>query len=142
MQVMITEYLHAFISHMNVIVRQIASQNKLSLSQYFTLTNISASGVSMSELSTTLGVDNSTLTRNINVLINRDLVIKNKSVHDRRGYTISLSTTGERVMDKLEKQMESTLNEFIADIDPASNQLLIDVIESLNWKASCYINEL
>ena len=139
---MITEYLHSFISHMNVIVRQIASQNKLSLSQYFTLTNISASGVSMSELSTTLGVDNSTLTRNINVLINRDLVIKNKSVHDRRGYTISLSTTGERVMDKLEKQMESTLNEFIADIDPASNQLLIDVIESLNWKASCYINEL
>ena len=89
-----------------------------------------------------LGVDNSTLTRNINVLINRDLVIKNKSVHDRRGYTISLSTTGERVMDKLEKQMESTLHEFIADIDPASKQILIDVIESLNWKASCYINEL
>ena len=139
---MITEYLHSFISHMNVIVRQIASQNKLSLSQYFTLTNISASGVSMSELSTTLGVDNSTLTRNINVLINRDLVTKNKSIHDRRGYTISLSTTGERVMDKLEKQMESTLHEFITDINPASKQILINVIENLNWKASCYINEL
>ena len=139
---MITEYLHSFISHMNVIVRQIASQNKLSLSQYFTLTNISASGVSMSELSTMLGVDNSTLTRNINVLINRDMVKKSKSDHDHRGYTISLSTAGERVMDKLEKQMESTLHEFIADIDPASKQILIDVIESLNWKASCYINEL
>ena len=139
---MITEYLHTFISHMNVIVRQIASQNKLSLSQYFTLTNISASGVSMSELSTMLGVDNSTLTRNINVLINRNLVKKSKSDYDRRGYTISLSTAGERVMDKLEKQMESTLHEFIADIDPASKQTLIDVIERLNWKASCYINEL
>ena len=139
---MITEYLHSFISHMNVIVRQIASQNKLSLSQYFTLTNISASGVSMSELSTMLGVDNSTLTRNINVLINRDMVEKSKSDHDRRGYTISLSTAGERVMDKLEKQMESTLHEFIADVDPASKQVLIDVIEGLNWKASCYINEL
>ena len=139
---MITEYLHSFISHMNVIVRQIASQNKLSLSQYFTLTNISASGVSMSELSTMLGVDNSTLTRNINVLINRNLVKKSKSDYDRRGYTINLSTAGERVMDKLEKQMESTLHEFIADVDPASKQTLIDVIESLNWKASCYINEL
>ena len=139
---MITEYLHSFISHMNVIVRQIASQNKLSLSQYFTLTNISASGVSMTELSTMLGVDNSTLTRNINVLINRDMVKKSQSDHDRRGYTISLSTAGERVMDKLEKQMENTLHEFIADIDPASKQTLIDVIESLNWKASCYINEL
>ena len=96
----------------------------------------------MSELSTMLGVDNSTLTRNINVLINRDLVKKSKSVHDRRGYNISLSTAGERVMDKLEKQMESILHEFIIDIDPTSKQTLIDAIESLNWKASCYINEL
>ena len=139
---MITEYLHSFISHMNVIVRQIATQNTLSLSQYFTLTNISTSGISMSELSTMLGVDNSTLTRNINVLINRDLVTKSKSEHDRRGYTIRLSPQGERMMAKLEKQMESTLNEFIGDIDPESKQVLIDVIESLNWKASCYINEL
>ena len=96
----------------------------------------------MSELSTMLGVDNSTLTRNINVLINRNLVKKSKSIHDRRGYNISLSTAGERVMDKLEKQMESTLHEFMTDIDPASKQTLIDAIESLNWKASCYINEL
>ena len=139
---MITEYLHSFISHMNVIVRQIASQNKLSLSQYFTLTNILASGVSMSELSTILGVDNSTLTRNINVLIARNLVTKNKSDHDRRGYTIGLSAEGERVMERLEKQMESTLKEFISNIDPAATQTFIDVLESLNWKASCYINEL
>ena len=138
---MITEYLHSFISHMNVIVRQIASQNKLSLSQYFTLTNISISGVSMSDLSTMLGVDNSTLTRNINVLINRSLVTKNQSHHDRRGYTISLSIEGERVMDILENQMENTLDQFIGDINPASKQIFIDVLESLNWKASCYINE-
>ena len=139
---MITEYLHSFISNMNVIVRQIATQNTLSLSQYFTLTNISTSGISMSELSTMLGVDNSTLTRNINVLINRDLVTKSKSEHDHRGYTIRLSQQGEQMMDKLEKQMENTLNKFIDDIDSESKQILIDVIENLNWKASCYINEL
>jgi DNA-binding MarR family transcriptional regulator len=139
---MITEYLHSFISHMNVVVRQIASQNKLSLSQYFTLTNILASGVSMSQLSTILGVDNSTLTRNIDVLVARDLVTKNKSDYDRRGYTIGLSAEGERVMERLDKQMESTLDKFISDIDPASTQTFIDVIERLNWKASCHINEL
>ena len=73
---MITEYLHTFVVHMNVIVRRVASDNNLSLSQYFALTNISTSGISMSDLSTMLGVDNSTLTRNINILIKRDLVVK------------------------------------------------------------------
>ena len=139
---MITEYLHSFISHMNVVVRQIASQNNLSLSQYFTLTNISSSGISMSELSGILGVDNSTLTRNINVLINRELVIKKKSDHDARGYTITLSSKGEAVMSKLERQMENTLETFIHGVDPEAKQIFIDVLERLNWKASCYINEL
>ena len=134
---MVTEYLHSFVSHMNVIVRQIASENKLSLSQYFALTNISSSGISMSELSSILGVDNSTLTRNINILINRELVIK-----DARGYTISLSSKGESVMNRLEGQMEHTLNTFINGVDPESKQIFIDVLERLNWKASCYINEL
>ena len=139
---MVTEYLHSFVSHMNVIVRQIASKNKLSLSQYFALTNISSSGISMSELSSILGVDNSTLTRNINILINRELVIKEKSDYDARGYTISLSSKGESVMNSLEGQMEHTLNTFIDGVDPESKQIFIDVLERLNWKASCYINEL
>ena len=72
---MITEYLHTFVVHMNVIVRRVASQNNLSLSQYFALTNISSSGISMSDLSSLLGVDNSTLTRNINILINVKILI-------------------------------------------------------------------
>ena len=139
---MITEYLHSFISHMNVIVRKVASENRLSLSQYFALTNISPSGISMSELSSTLGVDNSTLTRNIDILINRDLVTKKKSEYDARGYTIRLSSKGERVMGKLDQQMEGTLDQFIDGVDPESKQHFIDVLERLNWKASCYINEL
>ena len=139
---MITEYLHSFVSHMNVVVRHIANQNNLSLSQYFALTNISSSGISMSELSGILGVDNSTLTRNIGVLINRKLVIKKKSDYDARGYTVTLSPTGETVMSKLERQMENTLETFIDGVDPESKQIFINVLERLNWKASCYINEL
>ena len=54
-------------------------KNNLSLSQYYTLTNISSIGISMSELSLVLGVDNSTLTRNINILIKRSLLKKQQS---------------------------------------------------------------
>lgn len=139
---MITEYLHTFVVHMNVIVRRVASQNNLSLSQYFALTNISSSGISMSDLSSLLGVDNSTLTRNINILIKRDLVDKNQSNEDKRGYTITLSTKGSSIVQSLESQIESILDDFIDSVDPAIKQNFIDIIETVNWKASCFINEL
>jgi DNA-binding MarR family transcriptional regulator len=139
---MITEYLHTFVVHMNVIVRRVASQNNLSLSQYFALTNISSSGISMSDLSSLLGVDNSTLTRNINILIKRDLVEKNQSNEDKRGYTITLSTKGSSIVQSLESQIESILDDFIDSVDPGIKQNFIDIIETVNWKASCFINEL
>ena len=139
---MITEYLHTFVIHMNVIVRRVASQNNLSLSQYFALTNISTSGISMSDLSTMLGVDNSTLTRNINILIKRDLVVKEKSKEDKRGYTITLSQSGSALINSLENQIEMILEEFIDSVDPGVKQNLINILETINWKASCFINEL
>ena len=139
---MITEYLHTFVVHMNVIVRRVASQNNLSLSQYFALTNISSSGISMSDLSSLLGVDNSTLTRNINILIKRDLVDKNQSNEDKRGYMITLSTKGSSIVQSLESQIESILDDFIDSVDPGIKQNFIDIIETVNWKASCFINEL
>ena len=139
---MITEYLHTFVVHMNVIVRRVASQNNLSLSQYFALTNISSSGISMSDLSSLLGVDNSTLTRNINILIKRDLVEKNQSNEDKRGYTITLSTKGSSIVQSLESEIESILDDFIDSVDPGIKQNFIDIIETVNWKASCFINEL
>ena len=127
---------------MNVIVRRVASENNLSLSQYFALTNISTSGISMSDLSTMLGVDNSTLTRNINILIKRDLVVKEKSKEDKRGYTITLSQSGSALINSLENQIEMILEEFIDSVDPGVKQNLINILETINWKASCFINEL
>ena len=139
---MLAEYLNSFLSHMNVLARQVASKNNLSLSQYYTLNSISSNGISMSELSSRIGVDNSTLTRNINILIQRSLVKKDRSKDDRREFIIILSSKGEKVVNKLDNQMESLINTLISDINPESRQVFIDTIEQLNWKISGYIHEL
>ena len=139
---MLAEYLNSFLSHMNVLVRQVASKNNLSPSQYYTLNSISSNGISMSDLSSTIGVDNSTLTRNINILIKRSLVKKNRSKEDRREFIVILSSKGEKVVNKLDNQMESLINTLISDINPESRQEFIDTIEQLNWKISGYIHEL
>ena len=139
---MLSEYLTSFISNLNVIVRKVASDNNLSLSQYFTLSNISSSGILMGELSKLVGVDKSTLTRNIRILLNRDLVLKNQSTSDKREYIIMLTNHGEKLIDKLDSGMEKELSIIIEDIDSISKQTLSNIIESINWKINCYINEL
>ena len=139
---MLSEYLTSFISNLNVIVRKVASDNNLSLSQYFTLSNISSSGILMGELSKLVGVDKSTLTRNIRILLNRDLVLKNQSTSDKREYIIMLTNHGEKLIDKLDSGMEKELSIIIEDIDSISKQTLSNMIESINWKINCYINEL
>ena len=139
---MVSEYLNTFLCHMNVLARKVATKNNLSLSQYYTLSNISSDGVSMSDLSLVLGVDNSTLTRNINILINRSLVRKEQSLEDKREQLVLLSSKGLGVVQKLDTDMENLLNQFTGGVNEEQRQQFIDIIEQINWKMSCYINEL
>ena len=139
---MVSEYLNTFLCHMNVLARKVATKNNLSLSQYYTLSNISSDGVSMSDLSLVLGVDNSTLTRNNNILINRSLVRKEQSLEDKREQLVLLSSKGLGVVQKLDTDMENLLNQFTGGVNEEQRQQFIDIIEQINWKMSCYINEL
>ena len=139
---MVTEYLHSFILHMNVVIRRVSANNNLSLSQYFSLSNIPTSGISMTELSKIVGIDKSTLTRNINILLQSDLVEKRKSDFDKRGYTVFLSSNGDDLINKLHDEIEIIINQFIETVSSDSKQDFINMLETINWKASCYINEL
>ena len=139
---MITEYLHSFILHMNVVIRRVSANNNLSLSQYFALSKIPTSGISMTELSKIVGIDKSTLTRNINILLQSDLVEKRKSDFDKRGYTVFLSSNGDDLINKLHNEIEIIINQFIETVSSDSKQDFINMLETINWKASCYINEL
>ena len=139
---MVSEHLNSFLCNMNVLARRISSKNNLSLSQYYTLTNISSNGISMSELSLMLGVDNSTLTRNVNVLMNRSLLKKEQSSEDRREQIVLLSSKGIKIVEKLDIDMEKLLNQFISGIDETQRQSFLDTLEQLNWKMNCYINDL
>ena len=96
----------------------------------------------MSELSLILGIDNSTLTRNINILIHRSLLQKKQSSEDKREQIVLLSSKGARIVEKLDVDMDKLLTQFISDIDEDQRQLFIDTLERLNWQMNCYINDL
>ena len=96
----------------------------------------------MSELSMLLGLDNSTLTRNINQLLKRKLVTKTKSLIDKREYIISLSEKGSDVNIKIHELMSNLINNIFISIDIENKNILLSILEKINWKLHCKINDI
>ena len=124
------------------LIRRISSHNNLSISQYFTIQSITKDGLSMSDLSLILGIDNSTLTRNINILIKEGLVTKEKSIFDRREHIILLTRDGYLILKKLDVQFNNQLNDIFSCITSDERNNLINSIEKVNWKLNCKINDV
>ena len=110
------------------LVRNMAKKQSLTLPQSLILLNISISGSSMSSLANVLGLDPSTVTRNIEKLENRNLLYREKSTNDTRVIYVFKSTQGKIITKKIEDDMETLLTDAIG--------LKVDIRESLqkiNW---------
>ena len=110
------------------LVRNMAKKQNLTLPQSLILLNVSISGSSMSSLANILGLDPSTITRNIEKLENRNLLYREKSTNDTRVIYVFKSTHGKIIAKKIEDDMEELLINAIG--------LKVDIKESLqkiNW---------
>ena len=92
---------------LTAIFRIISSKYSLSFSQYCIIMKIESSGISMSDLAYGLGLDKSTLTRNIDVLINRNIVEKFRDSEDLRVYKVFLSNIGENLKLELYSDVDN-----------------------------------
>jgi len=78
---------------------------------------IDASGNPMSDLAKILGLDKSTLTRNINVLINRNLVDKYQDQTDLRVYRVILTAEGEKIKTHLYNDLDNFTSDLLNSLD-------------------------
>ena len=99
------------------VFRTLASQYNLSYPQYCILMKINSSGTPMSELAKSLGLDKSTLTRNINVLLARNLVDKYQDQHDLRVYKVILSDEGDQIKNNLYARLDEFSSGLLASLD-------------------------
>ena len=99
------------------IFRLLSSRYNLSYPQYCILMKIDASGNPMSDLAKILGLDKSTLTRNINVLINRKLVDKYQDQTDLRVYRVILTTKGEKIKTNLYNDLDNFTSALLNSLD-------------------------
>ena len=124
-------------SSTNAIIRNAASNFNLTASQAFHLLSIPFDGIPMSSLAHRLGLDNSTLTRNIQKLENLGLVQRQQDNYDKRIQLVILSDKGASLLISLEGYLENQNNDVLEQIDLETQEHLMTVLEKLSWAFDC-----
>ena len=137
----IPELLADLVTHYNALIRAAAAQLDLTASQAFHLLSIPHDGIPMSRLAHKLGLDASTLTRNIQKLENLGLIRREHSSYDKRVQKAVLTTLGIQMTDQIEEILQQTTNSILEQIDLDSQQNMCELLEKLVWSMDCIREE-
>ena len=137
----IPELLTNLTTHYNAIFRQYSSQLSLTAPQAFHLLSIPADGISMSGLANKLGLDTSTLTRNIQKLEKLDLVRRKQDRNDKRILVVYLTDKGRGKVEKIEESLLDLNFSMMKYIDLDDQENIPEMLEKLVWAMDCIREE-
>ena len=132
------ELLKQFLIDLQSLFRTSAKKLNLTLPQITLISSIPIDGIDMSTLSHRIGVDNSTLTRLIDILIKNNFVRKVKNLKDGRSFIILLSSKGEKLQFKIEQQIDQFGSVLYSKIPIEDQDEVKEVLSSLHWVISKY----
>jgi DNA-binding MarR family transcriptional regulator len=91
---------------------------------------------SMQQIATTLGVDITAFSHQIQTLVKKKLVIKSASSLDKRVSILSLSTEGKFVSTMIDQQVNSYLNQAFLEMTVIEKENIIGALMLLDEKMS------
>jgi len=137
----IPELLTNLTTHYNAIFRQYSSRLSLTASQAFHLLSIPIDGISMSGLANKLGLDTSTLTRNIQKLEKLELVRKKQDGNDKRILVVYLADNGRKKVEEIEDSLLDLNFSMMKHIDLDDQENISEMLEKLVWAMDCIREE-
>ena len=137
----IPELLTNLTTHYNAIFRQYSSRLSLTAPQAFHLLSIPVDGISMSGLANKLGLDTSTLTRNIQKLEELDLVRRKQDRNDKRILVVYLADKGRGKVEKIEESLLDLNFSMMKYIDLDDQENIPEMLEKLVWAMDCIREE-
>ena len=137
----IPELLTNLTTHYNAIFRQYSSQLSLTAPQAFHLLSIPVDGISMSGLANKLGLDTSTLTRNIQKLEKLNLVRRGQDRNDKRILVVYLTDKGRERVEKVEESLLDLNFSMMKYIDLDDQENIPEMLEKLVWAMDCIREE-
>ena len=99
------EFLSSFLIDLQRLFRVELSTEDLTYGQTLAIISIPNDGIEMSDFSLLLGLDNSTVTRLIIRLENKNWVIRQKSKRDKRAIKVFLTDCGLEVQQGIERKI-------------------------------------
>tara|TARA_B100001964_G_C13994337_1_gene492028 strand:- start:333 stop:752 length:420 start_codon:yes stop_codon:yes gene_type:complete len=133
----LTELLVGLTTHYNALIRSTASQLHLTASQAFHLISIPHDGIPLSKLAHKLGLDASTLTRNIQKLENLGLIKRKHDSYDKRVQKAVLTKRGLEITKKIEIILLKMNNSITDQIDLDTQENMYELLEKLVWSMDC-----
>jgi DNA-binding MarR family transcriptional regulator len=104
----------------------------VTLSQCHALVEIGrAKNISLNELAQLLNLENSTMSRTVDKLVNIDLIKREISTKDRRYLRISLTEKGEKVFDNIEEDMNIYFEKVHKAIPESKREQVIESLQVL-----------
>ena len=130
------ELLKAFLLDLQSLFRFQVTNPDLTLPQILLLSTISDEGTDMSSLSKQMGVDNSTMTRLIDVLIRNGWAIKYKDKTDGRVVMVEITKEGEVLQGEIDKKIDQFGNEIYNSISQDDREEVIEILTAFHWVLS------
>jgi len=132
------ELLKQFLIDLQSLFRTSTKKLNVTLPQIILITSIPIDGIDMSTLSYRIGVDNSTLTRLIDILMRNKVVRKIKNPKDGRSYIILLTNIGEKLQFKIDQQIDQFGSKLYSKIPIEDQDEVKETLSSLHWLISKY----
>ena len=132
------ELLKQFLIDLQSVFRTQLKKLDLTPSQIILISSIPIGGIDMTTLSIKIGVDNSTLTRLIDILIKNGIVKKNKNPKDKRSFIVTVTEKGEFLQSKIELEIESFVTKIFQKTSSLDQEELKKNLSSFHWIVSKY----
>ena len=130
------ELLKQFLIDLQCLFRTQLKHLNLTLPQIMLISSIPIDGIDMTSLSKKLGIDNSTLTRLICILLKNGVVKKTSNPIDKRSVIVSLSRKGESLQLKIEKEMDLFISALYKNIPMENREELNESLSAFHWSVS------
>ena len=115
------------------LLRQLSSKYELTLSQTLILLSVPFDGITISELSSKLGIDISTMTRNIQRVEKKKLLERNQNPNDKRSIKIELSKRGSTLTESINLEISNNIQKIINQYDLNISNQIKNNLENLSW---------
>ena len=136
------ELLKQFLIDLQSLFRSRTKDLKITMPQVILVSSIPTDGIDMTSLAQQIGVNNSTMTRLVGVLMKDGIAVKKKNPRDGRSMLVLLTKRGESLQYKLEVEIDKFGSDLFRKVPMEDQEEVKEILYNFHWIVSKYrLNE-